>query len=135
MAAQESPFSWNCFRLATPNIPFASSHLFFSIAQVPINKIVIIAGLGFAIVIPMLITSFNKPMKWMGAPKWKILHRTGMYNLMLVFIISFWPGISGNPSLSKAYLINYAAFELTLLIAVVLRIVVFVRQKFVVLEA
>lgn len=107
---------------------------FFSIAQVAINKIVIIAGLGFVIVIPMLITSFNKPMKWMGALKWKILHRTGMYNLMLVFIISFWPGISGNPSLSKAYLINYAAFELTLLIAVFLRIVVFVRQKFVALE-
>lgn len=140
-----SPFSrWLLKNRRFLGIAFGLQHLifhlpaviwFFSIAQVPINKIVIIAGLGFVIVIPMLITSFNKPMKWMGASNWKILHRTGMYNLMLVFIISFWPGISGNPSLSKAYVINYAAFELTLLIAVFLRIVVFVRQKFVVLEA
>jgi DMSO/TMAO reductase YedYZ heme-binding membrane subunit len=107
---------------------------FLVIAKVPIDAI-ISGGVGFAVVIPMLITSFQAPMKWIGPRNWKILHRTGMFYLMFVFIMSFWPGISGNPSLSESYLINYAAFELTLLIAVFLRIVAFIRQKFVSITA
>ena len=95
---------------------------FLAIAKVPIDALVT-GALGFAVVIPMQITSFEGPTKWIGPRNWKILHRTGMFYLMYVFIISFWPGISGNPSFSESYLINYAAFELTLLIAVFLRIV------------
>jgi DMSO/TMAO reductase YedYZ heme-binding membrane subunit len=117
-------------------IAFGVQHLVFHlpaviwfcvIAKVPIDAI-ITGGLGFAFVIPMLITSFNTPAKWLGVRNWKILHTTGMFYLMFVFIMSFWPGISGNPLLTKSYLTNYAAFELTLLIAVFLRIVVFIRQ-------
>ena len=76
----------------------------------------------------MLITSFNAPAKWIGARNCKILHTTGMFYLMYVFIISFYPGISGNPSLNQNYLINYAPLELTLIIAVFFRIVVFAHK-------
>ncbi|NJM72205.1 MAG: hypothetical protein HC769_29320 [Cyanobacteria bacterium CRU_2_1] len=117
-------------------IAFGFQHLVFHlpaviwfsvIAKVPIDAI-ITGGLGFALLIPMLITSFNAPMKWVGSSNWKILHKTGMFYLMFVFIMSFYPGISGNPPLSRPYLINYAAFELTLLVAVSLRVVAFVLQ-------
>ena len=100
---------------------------FFVIAKVPIDAI-ITGGLGFGFVIPMLITSFKTPAKYIGPRNWKILHTAGMFYLMFVFIMSFWPGISGNPLLNQTYLTNYAPFELTLLIAVFLRIVVFIRQ-------
>ncbi|MEM7594378.1 MAG: hypothetical protein AAF383_23195 [Cyanobacteria bacterium P01_A01_bin.83] len=100
---------------------------FLVIAKVPIDAIVT-GGIGFIFVIPMLVTSFNVPAKWIGARNWKIMHTTGMFYLMYVFIISFYPGISGNPSLNQTYLINYALLELTLLIAVFLRIVVFIRK-------
>ncbi len=100
---------------------------FLIIAKVPIDA-VITGGLGFVFVIPMLITSFKTPAKWIGSRNWKILHTTGMFYLMYVFVISFYPGISGNPSLNQAYLTNYALFELTLLMAVFLRIIVFVGQ-------
>ncbi|MGB3403352.1 MAG: hypothetical protein WBA77_11750 [Microcoleaceae cyanobacterium] len=100
---------------------------FLIIAKAPIDAI-ISGGLGFLFVIPMLITSFNAPAKYIGARNWKILHTTGMFYLMFVFIISFYPGISGNPSFNYTYLINYAPLEITLLIAVFLRIVVFIRQ-------
>jgi DMSO/TMAO reductase YedYZ heme-binding membrane subunit len=100
---------------------------FLVIAKAPIDAI-ITGGIGFVFVIPMLITSFNAPAKWIGARNWKILHTTGMFYLMYVFIISFFPGISGNPSLNQDYLTNYALLELTLLIAVFLRIVVFIRK-------
>jgi methionine sulfoxide reductase heme-binding subunit len=117
-------------------IAFGFQHLVFhlpaviwfcEIARAPIDAIVT-GGIGFAVLIPMLITSFDAPMKWIGSRNWKILHKTGMFYLMFVFIISFYPGISGNPSLSKSYIINYAAFEIALLMAVFLRVVVFVRQ-------
>lgn len=101
---------------------------FLIIAKAPIDAI-ITGGIGFVFVIPMLITSFNTPAKWIGTKNWKILHTTGMFYLMYVFIISFYPGISGNPSLNQNYLINYAPLEITLLIAVFLRIVVFIRKK------
>lgn len=100
---------------------------FLIIAKAPVSAIVI-GGVGFAFVIPMLITSFNPPAKWLGRRNWKILHTAGMFYLMFVFIISFYPGTSGNPSLNQAYLINYAPIELTLLIAVCLRIVVYIRK-------
>lgn len=99
---------------------------FLVIAKVPFDAIVT-GGIGFVFVIPMLITSFNTPAKWLGARNWKILHTTGMLYLMFVFIISFYPGISGNPSLNQSYLANYALFELTLLIAVLLRSFVYIR--------
>ncbi|MCU0535660.1 MAG: hypothetical protein MUD14_17355 [Hydrococcus sp. Prado102] len=117
-------------------IAFGFQHLVFhlpaviwfcAIAPVPIDAIVT-GGLGFIILIPMLITSFNAPMKWLGSRNWKILHKTGMFYLMFVFIISYFPGISGNPSLSKSYLINYAPLESALLIGVFLRIIIFVRR-------
>ena len=100
---------------------------FLIIAKVPLDAM-ITGGLGFIFVIPMLITSFNVPAKWLGARNWKILHTTGMFYLMYVFIISFYPGISGNPSLNQTYLTNYALFELTLLVAVFLRIAVYIRR-------
>ena len=100
---------------------------FLVIAKAPIDAI-ITGGIGFVFVIPMLITSFNAPAKWIGARNWKILHTTGMFYLMYVFIISFYPGISGNPSLNQNYLINYATLELTLFIAFFLRIIVFIRK-------
>jgi len=100
---------------------------FLIIAKAPIDAI-ITGGIGFVFVIPMLITSFNAPAKWIGARNWEILHTTGVFYLMYVFIISFFPGISGNPSFNQNYLINYAPLELTLFIAVFLRIVVFIRK-------
>lgn len=117
-------------------IGFGFQHLIFHlpaviwfviIAKVPLDAM-ITGGLGFIFVIPMLITSFNVPAKWLGARNWKILHTTGMFYLMYVFIISFYPGISGNPSLNQTYLTNYALFELTLLVAVFLRIAVYIRR-------
>ncbi|MBE9044448.1 hypothetical protein IQ255_08535 [Pleurocapsales cyanobacterium LEGE 10410] len=100
---------------------------FLIIAKVPLDAM-ITGGLGFILVIFMLITSFNAPAKWIGARNWKILHTTGMFYLMYVFIISFYPGISGNPSLNQTYLTNYGLFELTLLVAVFLRIMIFARK-------
>ena len=117
-------------------IAFGFQHLIFHlpaiiwfliIAKVPIDAIMT-GGIGFVFVILMLITSFNKPAKWIGTQNWKILHTVGMFYLMFVFIISFYPGISGNPSLNQTYLYNYALFELTLLIAIFLRIFVLIRR-------
>ena len=117
-------------------ISFGFQHLIFHlpaviwfliIAKVPIDAIMT-GGIGFVFVIPMLITSFNKPAKWIGAQNWKILHTVGMFYLMFVFIISFYPGISGNPSLNQTYLYNYAPFEFTLLIAICLRIFILIRK-------
>jgi len=119
-------------------IAFGFQHLFFHlpaviwflvISQAPIDAIVI-GGIGFLLVTCMLITSFPAPAKWIGPRNWKILHKTGMFYLCFVFIFSFWPKLSGNPPLiTEAYLINYSAFELALILAVCLRVVAFIRQK------
>lgn len=116
-------------------IAFGFQHLFFHlpaviwfliIAQAPIA----IGGIGFVLVTCMLITSFPVPAKWIGPRNWQILHKTGMFYLCFIFLFSFWPKSSGNPVLfSEAYLINYAAFELALILAVGLRVVAFIRQK------
>jgi len=89
-------------------IAFGFQHLFFHllaviwflvIVRAPINAIAL-GGIGFILVTCMLITSFEAPAKWIGSRNWKILHKTGMFYLCFIFIFSFWPDLSGNPSLS-----------------------------------
>lgn len=112
-------------------ISFALQHLilhlpaviwFLAIATLPSIQIAI-AGLAYVLIVAMLITSFETPARWLGHQRWKILHKTGLFYVMFVFIATFLPKAAKDP-------ITYAPFVILLLSAVILRIVAFMRRKF-----
>lgn len=112
-------------------ISFALQHLllhlpaviwFLAIATLPSAQIAI-AGLAYVLIAAMLVTSFETPARWLGHQRWKILHKTGLFYVMFVFIATFLPKAANDP-------ITYAPFVTLLLSAVILRIVAFMRRKF-----
>ena len=112
-------------------ISFALQHLllhlpaviwFLAIATLPQAQIAI-AGLAYVLIATMLITSFETPARWLGHQRWKILHKTGLFYVMFVFIATFLPKVPNNPT-------TYVPFVILLLAAVILRIFAFIRRKF-----
>ncbi len=93
-----------------------------AIATFPSDQIAI-AGLAYVLIAAMLLTSFETPAKWLGHQRWKILHKTGLFYVMFVFIATFLPKVPNNPT-------TYVPFIILLLGAVIVRIVAFMRRKF-----
>jgi hypothetical protein len=112
-------------------ISFALQHLllhlpaviwFLAIATLPQAQIAI-AGLAYVLIAAMLVTSFETPAIWLGHQRWKILHKIGLFYVMFVFIATFLPKAANDP-------ITYVPFVTLMLGAVILRIVAFMRRKF-----
>lgn len=49
----------------------------------------IVGGAGIALAIGMLITSFDGPLGLIGAPAWKVLHRSGLYVCGFIYFFDF----------------------------------------------
>jgi DMSO/TMAO reductase YedYZ heme-binding membrane subunit len=53
--------------------------------------VLVIGGLGFVAVLAMLATSFDTTTRWLGPRRWRALHKTGIWYLWLVFLVSYVP--------------------------------------------
>lgn len=52
---------------------------------------VVVGGLGYAFVLAMAATSFDRTAAWLGPRRWHRLHTAGMYYLWGVFAVSYVP--------------------------------------------
>ena len=75
----------------------------------------IFGGIGYAFIIAMTATSFDRTAALMGARAWRMLHLTGGYYLLLQFTVSFGKRIPDMPL--------YALFLIPLLAVFALRMI------------
>ncbi len=75
----------------------------------------IFGGIGYAFIIAMAATSFDRSAAAIGPRAWRILHLTGGYYLWFQFVISFGKRIPGMPL--------YALFLIPLLAVMALRLI------------
>ena len=75
----------------------------------------IFGGIGYAFIIAMAATSFDRSAAALGPRAWRILHLTGGYYLCFQFMVSFGKRIPDMPL--------YALFLLPLLVVMALRLI------------
>jgi hypothetical protein len=74
----------------------------------------IFGGIGYAFIIAMAATSFDRTAAAIGPRAWRILHTTGVYYLWFQFMVSFGMRIPQMP--------NYAWFLMPLIVVMAMRI-------------
>ncbi|WP_128927226.1 ferric reductase-like transmembrane domain-containing protein [Bradyrhizobium guangxiense] len=80
----------------------------------------IFGGIGYAIIIAMSATSFDRAAALIGPRAWRMLHLAGSYYLWLQFMVSFGKRVPAMPL--------YAAFLIPLLIVLALRMIAMARH-------
>ena len=81
----------------------------------------IFGGIGYAFIIAMAVTSFDRTAATIGPRTWRILHTTGIYYLWFQFMVSFGMRIPQMP--------NYVWFLMPLIVVMVLRITAAILQR------
>jgi DMSO/TMAO reductase YedYZ heme-binding membrane subunit len=107
-------------------LSFAASHAIHAVAIVAFAKMdpasfaeatsaasYIFGGIGYALIIAMSATSFDRTAALIGPRAWRALHLTGGYYLWFQFMVSFGKRVPAMPL--------YAAFLIPLLIVMALR--------------
>lgn len=109
-------------------LSFAASHAIHAVAIVAFAKMdpvgfaeatsaasYIFGGIGYAVIIAMSATSFDRTAALIGPSTWRALHLVGGYYLWLQFMVSFGKRVPAMPL--------YAAFLIPLLAVTMLRII------------
>jgi methionine sulfoxide reductase heme-binding subunit len=112
-------------------LAFAASHGLHALALVAFARLDPVAftaatslasylfgGIGYAVIVAMTVTSFDRTAAALGARGFRLLHLIGGYYLLAQFGLSFGMRIPGMP--------NYALFLIPLAATLILRIVAFV---------
>ena len=81
----------------------------------------VFGGLGYAFIIAMTATSFNRTAQAIGPRAWRILHLTGGYYLWFQFMVSFGKRTPDMPL--------YALFLIPLLVVLALRLIAMVSAR------
>jgi hypothetical protein len=80
----------------------------------------IFGSIGYAVVVAMSVTSFDRTAALIGPRAWRMLHLAGGYYLWLQFMVSFGKRVPAMPL--------YAAFLLPLLAVMALRMIAMARD-------
>jgi DMSO/TMAO reductase YedYZ heme-binding membrane subunit len=59
---------------------------------------VIFGGFGFVVAGMLAATSSNRAVAWMGARRWRALHKFGVYYLWFIFVVTYAPAAFRYPS-------------------------------------
>jgi hypothetical protein len=59
---------------------------------------VIFGGLGFVVAALLAATSFDRTAAWLGARRWRVLHKFGVYYLWFIFFVTYLPAAIQFPS-------------------------------------
>jgi methionine sulfoxide reductase heme-binding subunit len=81
----------------------------------------IFGGIGYALIIAMAATSFDRTARAIGPRAWRILHTSGVYYLWFQFMVSFGKRVPEMP--------NYAWFLVPLFAAMALRVMAAVQAR------
>ncbi|MEO8603422.1 MAG: hypothetical protein ABI629_12670 [bacterium] len=83
---------------------------------------VVFGSLGYVILAAMAATSSDAAVAWLGGRAWKALHKTGMYYLWFIFLVSYLPRLLTQSPW-------YALFVVPLLAGIGLRFAAWQRQR------
>lgn len=87
----------------------------------PAGRVTLIGGgIAFLLLYAMTATSFDRTAAWLGARRWKRLHKTGMYFFWFIFFVDYVPMAIRKPAL-------YAPFATLVVAAFFLRIAAWSR--------
>lgn len=119
---------WQCRNRRYLGLSFAASHAIHAVAIVAFTKMdpagfaeatsaasYIFGGIGYAFIIAMSTTSFDRTAALIGPRTWRALHLTGGYYLWFQFMVSFGKRVPAMPL--------YAAFLIPLLAVMALRLI------------
>ncbi|MCK1711080.1 MULTISPECIES: hypothetical protein [unclassified Bradyrhizobium] len=119
---------WQCRNRRYLGLSFAASHAIHAVAIVAFTKMdpagfaeatsaasYIFGGIGYAFIIAMSTTSFDRTAALIGPRAWRALHLTGGYYLWFQFMVSFGKRVPAMPL--------YAAFLIPLLAVMALRLI------------
>jgi sulfoxide reductase heme-binding subunit YedZ len=125
------PNAWTRWQLRNRRylgLSFAASHAVHAVAIVAFAKMdpagfaeatsaasFIFGGIGYAIIIAMSATSFDRTAALLGPHAWRALHLVGGYYLWFQFMVSFSKRVPAMPA--------YAAFLIPLLAVMALRLI------------
>lgn len=114
-------------------LSFAASHTIHAIAIIAFARMdpagfaeatspasYLFGGIGYAVIIAMSATSFDRAAALVGPRAWRMLHLAGSYYLWLQFMVSFGKRVPAMPL--------YAAFLVPLLIVLALRMIAMARH-------
>ncbi|MGY3038363.1 DMSO/TMAO reductase YedYZ heme-binding membrane subunit [Bradyrhizobium sp. USDA 4354] len=114
-------------------LSFAASHAIHAVAIIAFARMdpagfaeatspasYIFGGVGYAVIIAMSATSFDRAAALIGPRAWRMLHLAGGYYLWLQFMVSFGKRVPAMPL--------YAVFLLPLLIVMALRMIAMARH-------
>ncbi len=81
----------------------------------------VFGGVGYAFIIAIAATSFDRTAAWLGPPAWRTLHLVGGYYLLLQFTVSFGKRIPHMPL--------YALFLIPLALVFALRMIAMTSRR------
>ena len=124
---------WQRRNRRTLGVSFAASHAIHAVAIIAFAAMspplfreatspasFIFGGIGYAFIIAMTATSFERSAKAIGPRAWRILHLSGGYYLLLQFMVSFGKRVHDMPP--------YALFLIPLVAVLALRMIVMARR-------
>ncbi len=83
-----------------------------------------VGAVAYGLVLALLITSWDRPARKLGARNWKRLHRTGLYWIGVPFLFTMVVGLAGESPPLRYYL-----FSTALLAAIAIRITAWYRLR------
>lgn len=78
---------------------------------------VVFGGFGFVVAALLAATSSNRAVAWMGARRWRIVHKFGVYYLWFIFLVTYLPAAIQRPSYSVFVLVLFTMIGIRLLAA------------------
>ena len=116
---------WLCANRRTLGLSFAVSHAIHALAiyalaqadpalfmQLTGPASYIIGGLGYAFILAMAATSFDRSAQWLGPRAWKLLHASGMAYLWIAFTASVGKRLGQGPFYIFVFTLLAAALAL-----------------------
>ena len=82
-----------------------------------------LGGLMYLFIFLMFVTSFDAPARWLGVRNWRILHRLGLYAVLVAFLQTIVPD-----SREQVFSIN-GVLTLLAALAIVIRLTVFLANR------
>jgi len=131
------PSGWTRWQLRNRRqfgLAFAASHGLHALALVAFARLdpaafaaatsvasYLFGGIGYAVIVAMTVTSFDRTAAALGPHGFRLLHRIGGYYLLAQFGVSFGMRVPGMP--------NYALFLIPLVVTLVLRVAAFMAGR------
>jgi methionine sulfoxide reductase heme-binding subunit len=118
------PTRWLLANRRYLGVSFAVSHFIHLLAIIRLTRLLpdfqvspatVIGGtVGYVFIAAMVATSFDRTAAWIGARRWQLLHRTGVYVIWAIFAFTYVPRATQSAAYLPVVLVLFAALGVRL---------------------